>query len=77
MELDANSYAASEQATADALRRADAVLGPRDQKTVALAMMLAQTYQFGTPRPVQALDAAERAMQLVSSLRTSRPPDGG
>ena len=73
MELDAGNYAASEQATADALRRADAVLGPRDQKTVSLAMMLAQTYQFGTPRPVQALEAAERAMQLVSSLYPDEP----
>lgn len=68
MALDAGQYVESEAAAQEALRLGEAALGPTHPKTVQLAMMVAQTLQYGVPRPELALAAAERAMTLVSSV---------
>ncbi len=68
MALDAGQYADAEAAAQEALRLGEAVLGARHPKTVQLAMMFAQTLQYGAPRPDAALAAAERAMTLVSAV---------
>jgi tetratricopeptide (TPR) repeat protein len=66
--LDDGRYEEAERAATEGLTLAEARLGRRHSATVQLAMSLAQTYQYGRPRPEQALEASERAMRLVSDL---------
>ncbi|MBP7779161.1 MAG: serine/threonine protein kinase [Acidobacteria bacterium] len=68
MALDDGRYPDAEAAAGEALRLGEATLGTEHPKTVQLAMMYAQTLQYGVPRPEQALAAAEHAMRLVSRV---------
>ncbi len=68
MALDDGQYAVAEAASEEALRLGEATLGTAHPKTVQLAMVFAQTLQYGAPRPEAALAAAERAMTLVSTV---------
>jgi serine/threonine-protein kinase len=67
--LDEGRFDEAEAAAREGLALARTALGELHNNTVQLAMMLAQTYQYGAPRPTLAVQAAEEAMTLVLKAR--------
>jgi hypothetical protein len=74
MALDDGQYAVAEAASEEALRLGEATLGTAHPKTVQLAMVFAQTLQYGAPPPEAALAAAERYDARLDRARDSTYP---
>ncbi len=72
--LDEGRFDEAEAAAAEGLALARRSLGETHHSTVQLAMMVAQTYQYGAPRPELALRAAQEAMALVEQVRAGQMP---
>jgi serine/threonine-protein kinase len=63
--IDQGQYGVAEADSGEGLALARIAYGPEDPITLQLSMLHALTFQFGEPRPTQALAAAEEAMQLA------------
>jgi tetratricopeptide (TPR) repeat protein len=63
--IDQGQYAVAEADSGEGLALARVAYGPEDPITLQLSILHALTFQFGEPRPAQALSAAEDAMQLA------------
>lgn len=63
--IDQGQYSVAEADSGEGLALARVAYGPDDPITLQLSMLHALTFQFGEPRPTQALAAAEDALQLA------------
>ncbi len=70
--IDAADYPKAEQAAKEAVARAEAAYGSRDQHTLLAVSTLTAAYRFND-KPAEALQNAERAQQLAADLFRNNP----
>ena len=71
--INAGEYDKAQSAAKEGLDLARARLGEKDPRTVAVFMVLAESYEYSDKRADVALGIAERAFQLASNVYQDRP----